>query len=85
MKNRAAILVFLVTGMLISGQCITFHVHGWLGWLPPFLGAVVVTCLTRPFWLRLDQPLKRPPRTFDDPTLGNRAKRRAAQKQHRHR
>ena len=45
-------------------------------------GAALFVLLTRPWWKRGFQPLRRSPESFRDPSLGSRAHRRAARRRH---
>lgn len=85
MKNSlAALAVFWFTFFLLLTVCGLLHVHGLKGLLVSGVGASLIVWLSRSWWKRGFQSVKRSQESFRDPTLGNRAERREAAKRHRH-
>jgi hypothetical protein len=74
--------LFLLSFFLLLILCGQLHFHGLKGLAASGGGAALFVLLTRPWWKRGFKPLKRPPESFRDPSLGSRAQRRAAQRRH---
>lgn len=83
MKMSPALFIFSVTFVTMLGIGGTFHLHGFKGYFASATGAALIVLLTRRWWKRAFEPLKRPPESFRDPSLGSRAKRRADQRRHK--
>jgi len=65
--------------------CALLHNHGLKGMVESAVGASLFVWLSRSWWLRGFQPVKRSKSSFRDSSLGNRAERREAAKRHRKR
>lgn len=73
-------LFFWGAFFLLLTLCGMLHFHGIKALAVSGGGAALFVLLTRPWWKRGFSPLKRPPESFRDPSLGSRAQRRADQK-----
>jgi hypothetical protein len=78
-----ATVVFWVAFFLMLTVCGLLHFHGVRGLLVSGIGAEAIVLLSRPWWKKGSQPLKRSEESFRDPSLGSRAERRAAKQRHK--
>lgn len=68
--------------LLLLTVCALLHSHGLKGLIESAVGAGLFVWLSRSWWGRAFQPVKRSKESFRDPSLGNRAERREAAKRH---
>lgn len=83
MSISPAEFLFWCAFFLILKVCGLFHFHGFKSLIMSGIGAEAFVLLSRPWWKRVLQPLKRSEASFRDPSLGSRAERRAAKRRHK--